>query len=160
MSSTVGGLQIGMKAILQDARMMSKSDWRVVPLDWNEKMNKPARKLRIAYYEEDDIFPLTPGVKRGLKVSFLLSKYRYSKTIMQEVIELLKADGHEIIKWNPIDFFKAYKLFADFLVADKGYYFNKSMKYEEIDTSIELNNMIFKTPVFIRCDFFVKLKSI
>lgn len=70
MSSTVGGLQIGMKAILQDARMMSKSDWRVVPLDWNEKMNKPARKLRIAYYEEDDIFPLTPGVKRGLKVSF------------------------------------------------------------------------------------------
>ena len=78
----------------------------------------------------------------------------------EEVIELLKADGHEIIKWNPIDFFKAYKLFADFLVADKGYYFNKSMKYEEIDTSIELNNMIFKTPVFIRCDFFVKLKSI
>jgi len=134
MSSTVGGLQIGMKAILQDARMMSKSDWRVVPLDWNEKLNKPGRKLRIAYYEEDDIFPLTPGVKRGLK----------------EVIELLKADGHEIIKWNPIDFFKAYKLFADFLVADKGYYFNKSMKYEEIDTSIELNNMIFKTPVFIR----------
>ena len=69
MSSTVGGLQIGMKAILQDARMMSKSDWRVVPLDWNEKLNKPGRKLRIAYYEEDDIFPLTPGVKRGLKVS-------------------------------------------------------------------------------------------
>ena len=47
---------------------MSKRDWRVVPIDWNEKITKPGTKLKIAYYDEDGIFPPTPGVKRALKV--------------------------------------------------------------------------------------------
>jgi len=134
MSSTVIGLQLGMKALLQDAKRMSKRDWRVVPLDWNEKITKPGTKLKIAYYDEDGIFPPTPGVKRALK----------------EVIELLKADGHEVIKWTPTDIKKAFKIFEDFVFADKGYYFNKLMEYEEIDKSIELNKYKNSTPLFIR----------
>ena len=146
MSSTVAGLQMGMKAILTDAKKMSKRDWRVVPLDWNEEVNKPDRKLRIAYYDEDGIFPLTPGVKRGLKVNF----FHFIKNIQklfQEVIELLKADGHEVIKWTPTDIKKAFKIFEDFVFADKGYYFNKLMEYEEIDKSIELNKYKNSTPL-------------
>ena len=68
MSSSVTGLELAMRAVLKDAKKMADRDWRVVPLDWNEKFYSPGRKLKIAFYEEDGIFPATPGVKRGLKV--------------------------------------------------------------------------------------------
>ena len=45
---------------------------------------------------------------------------------------------------------KTYKIMADFLFADKGFYFNRVMKYEKIDKAIEVNNRVNKTPVFIR----------
>ena len=41
-------------------------------------------------------------------------------------------------------------MFADFVFADKGFFFNKLMKYEKIDKAIEVNNLVMKTPVFIR----------
>ena len=66
------------------------------------------------------------------------------------MIALLKEDGHEVIQWTPTDFLKTYKIMADFLFADKGFFFNKVMKYEQIDKAIEVNNMVNKTPVFIR----------
>ena len=62
----------------------------------------------------------------------------------------MKADGHEVIKWTPTDIKKAFKIFEDFVFADKGYYFNKLMEYEEIDKSIELNKYKNSTPLFIR----------
>ena len=68
MSSTVAGLEVGMKALLEDARRMAAKDWRVVPVNWDEKLYQPGRKLKIAYYEDDGMFPPMPGVKRGLKV--------------------------------------------------------------------------------------------
>ena len=68
MSSDVTGLQVGMKALLQNSRKMSARDWRVVPVDWNEKLHRPARKLKLAYYEDDGMFHPTPGVQRALKV--------------------------------------------------------------------------------------------
>ena len=70
MSPDVAGLQVGMKSLLESSRKMSAKDWKVVPVDWNEKLYKPGRKLKLAYYEEDGIFPPTPGVQRALRVSF------------------------------------------------------------------------------------------
>ena len=49
-----------------------------------------------------------------------------------------------------MDFEKAFLIFAHFVFADKGYFFNKSMRFEKIDKSIEMNNTVLKTPVFIR----------
>ena len=54
------------------------------------------------------------------------------------------------MEWKPVDFLKAFELFADFVFADKGFFFNKLMKYEKIDKAIEVNNLVMKTPVFIR----------
>ena len=68
MSPDVTGLQVGMKALLENSRKMSARDWRVVPVDWSEKLYQPGRKLKLAYYEEDGMFPPTPGVQRALKV--------------------------------------------------------------------------------------------
>ena len=70
MAPTVAGIEIGMRSLLEDAGKMSRRDWRVVPLNWNQKLYKPERKLKIGYYEEDGIFPATPGAKRALKVRF------------------------------------------------------------------------------------------
>ena len=49
-----------------------------------------------------------------------------------------------------MDFEKAFLIFSNFLFADKGYFFNQIMNYEKIDKAIEMNNLVFKTPVFIR----------
>ena len=45
---------------------------------------------------------------------------------------------------------KVHQTLAHFLFADKGYYFNRVMRYEKIDKAIEVTNIIMKTPVFIR----------
>ena len=45
---------------------------------------------------------------------------------------------------------KVHQTLAHFLFADKGYYFNRAMRYEKIDKAIEVTNIIMKTPVFIR----------
>ena len=49
-----------------------------------------------------------------------------------------------------MDFEKAFLIFADFVFADKGYFFNKSMRFEKIDKAIEMNNTVLKMPILIR----------
>ena len=49
-----------------------------------------------------------------------------------------------------MDFEKAFLMFADFIFADKGYFFNNSMRFERIDKAIEMNNTVLKMPIFIR----------
>ena len=49
-----------------------------------------------------------------------------------------------------MEFEKAFLMFADFIFADKGYFFNKSMRFEKIDKAIEMNNTVLKMPIFIR----------
>ena len=68
MSASVAGLEVGMRALLEEARRMAARDWRVAPVPWDQSLHSPGRKLRIAYYEEDGLFPPMPGVKRALKV--------------------------------------------------------------------------------------------
>ena len=73
MSASVAGLEVGMRALLEEARRMASRDWRVAPVPWDQSLYNPGRKLRIAYYEEDGLFPPMPGVKRALRVIKLLS---------------------------------------------------------------------------------------
>ena len=49
MCKTTDGVIIGMKALLTDAKAMSKLDYLTVPLDWNEQMFSSKRKLRIGW---------------------------------------------------------------------------------------------------------------
>ena len=79
MSPDVTGLQVGMKALLENSRKMSARDWRVVPVDWSEKLYQPGRKLKLAYYEEDGMFYPTPGVQRGLKVRQVIQSVKNNK---------------------------------------------------------------------------------
>ena len=134
MSASVAGLEVGMRAVLKEAKRMASRDWRVAPVSWDQSLYSPGRKLRIAYYEEDDFFPPMPGVKRALR----------------EVIELLRSEGHEVIPWKPVDFKKAFFIMSHFVFADKGFFFTKTMKYEKIDEAIERTNTVMNMPLAVR----------
>ena len=62
----------------------------------------------------------------------------------------LRADGHEVVPWTPMNFVEAFAIFSDFLFADKGVNFNRTMKYEIIDKAIETNAWVMGIPVAIR----------
>ena len=145
MSASVAGLEVGMRALLEEARRMAARDWRVAPVPWDQSLHNPGRKLRIAYYEDDGFFPPMPGVKRALR----------------EVIDLLRSEGHEVISWKPVDFKKAFFIMSHFMFADKGFFFTKTMKYEKIDEAIKRTNTVMNMPLAVRkiVAFFIGLFS-
>ena len=145
MSASVAGLEVGMRAVLEEARRMAARDWRVAPVPWDQSLHNPGRKLRIAYYEDDGFFPPMPGVKRALR----------------EVIDLLRSEGHEVISWKPVDFKKAFFIMSHFMFADKGFFFTKTMKYEKIDEAIKRTNTVMNMPLAVRkiVAFFIGLFS-
>ena len=49
-----------------------------------------------------------------------------------------------------MDLVEGFQLFSHFVFADKGHYFNKTMKHETIDKAIQTNARVLGTPVFIR----------
>jgi len=147
MSSSVAGLEVGMRALLQDSSKMAAQDWRVAPLNWNEGQFNPGRKLKVGYYLDDGVFPPTPGLARAVK----------------EVVDLLASAGHEVVPWTPPNLMDIYELGANFLLADKGHFFLKTMRDEVIDESMETLATIYKIPVRIKKVFaflisFVSLK--
>ena len=134
MSRDVTGLQVGMKSVLQSSRKMSARDWRVAPVNWDESLYRPGRRLRLAYYQANEAFPATPAVERAL----------------QEVVSLLRAAGHHVETWTPLDINKGFSLYFDFLLADKGSEFIQKMKFEKIDQSVKISHKAFSIPVAVR----------
>jgi len=134
MSQSVAGLEVGMRALLQESAKMSALDWRVAPVDWNDNLFRPGRKLKIAYYTDDGIFPATPGIVRAVN----------------DVVGLLTAAGHEVVPWTPPNLLDMFDVMTNFLFADKGHFFLKTMKNEVIDQAIAVNAMVFKTPKKIK----------
>jgi len=145
MAPTVGGIEVGMRALLSAPELMSREDWRVVPLPWREEEFSPKRKLRIGYYTDDGIFPPTPGMVRAV----------------DEVVALLKKDGHEVISWTPPDLRGIFDVFVDILLSDKGYFFLQAMQYEEIDQAIEVNALNYRSPATLKkvMSFFFRFVS-
>ena len=66
------------------------------------------------------------------------------------MVSLLRADGHHVESWTPLDLNKAFSLFYDFVFADAGSEFRKKMKYERIDQSIKMNHKVFTSPLLLR----------
>ena len=150
MARDVAGLQLAMAALLSTSRLMSARDWRVAPVDWSWSLYRPARKLRLAFYQ-DQTFPPTPAVERALQVSSVSSLSLSVLTLSsQEVVSLLRADGHHVEPWTPLDVNKAFSLFYDFVFADGGSEFRKKMKYERVDQSIKMNHKVFSCPLLVR----------
>jgi len=49
MSSSVDGVILGMKTVLEDPLKMAKLDFKVAPVPWREQLFKPDRKLKIGW---------------------------------------------------------------------------------------------------------------
>merc|ERR1712126_652290 len=128
MSSSVYGVQLAMECFLTQAERLASLDWRVVPLPWQTvKLN---RNLRIGYYTDDTLFPPTPGVSRAVR----------------EVVQLLADEGHSVEPWTPPQLGDLFRIFTNFLLADKGHYAVQNMKGEITDKAIEVNMLNFRCP--------------
>lgn len=134
MSSSVAGIRVGMQALLQSSRKMSSDDWRVVPVQWQDDLYKPDRKLVIGWYDEDGFFPVTPGCKRAVR----------------EVVCALKEAGHTVIEWEKRDHTAIMQVFLDTMLSDMGHHALKSWKGEKLDKAIEVLVYNYKTPWFLR----------
>jgi len=137
MSSSVQGIRVGMKVLLENARRMSLDDWRVVPLHWQESLYTPTRKLRIGWYDHDGFFPVTPGCKRAVKM----------------VVEKLEADGHTVVEWSGRDHSEMFGVFLQTILSDLGYHSLQTWKHEILDQAIEASVFSFKTPTRLRIVF-------
>ncbi|XP_023344205.1 fatty acid amide hydrolase 1 [Eurytemora carolleeae] len=133
MSATVSGIQIGMQCLLENARRMSIEDWMVIPLQWQESLYTPGRKLRIGWYDYDGFFPATPGCKRAVR----------------EVTEKLEEAGHHVQEWKNRDHSEIANVFNEIMLSDGGYHSLAAWKGEILDQSIEMNVLRFKTPLFL-----------
>jgi hypothetical protein len=49
MSSSVDGVVLGMKSILEDPARLNSLDFRAVPLPWRDQLFNPGRKLKIGW---------------------------------------------------------------------------------------------------------------
>ena len=63
-----------------------------------------------------------------------------------------------VVPWTPVDFIKAFVIMSDFIFADKGFYFTKTMKNEKIDKAIEVTNTVMNMPLFMRLGNLLRIK--
>ena len=108
-------------------------------------------KLRVGYYLDDGIFPPTPGVVRRhfLKLTRVaqqgllnnrceLSKrlWTFSRrmdtrwVLFKTSARLDRINAFKVEAWQPPDLPEIFNVFVQLLLADKGFHFLKTMKYE------------------------------
>ena len=134
MAPSVPGLVLGMKSLLEKPDKMANEDWRVAPLPWRQEMLNPKKRLKIGWYDQDGVFPATPGCSRAVR----------------EVVDKLKEAGHEVIQWTPPGLFDAFLATVDFILADQGYHSLQAWDGEILDQAIELNAIVYKTPQLLK----------
>lgn len=134
MSSSVEGVVLGTRTLLESSRKMSRLDWRVAPVPWQEDLYRPGRKLRVGWYEDDGLFAATPGCRRAVR----------------EVVDKLHAAGHIVEQWRPPGLKELMEVYNEFMLADKGHHALKAWKGEVIDQAIEVNSINYKTPWLVK----------
>lgn len=85
-------------------------DPKCLPIPWRKA--SPPSRLKIAVMWHDTTVRPTPPVARALKTT----------------VQKLKAAGHELVDWNPVDQKLAMDLFARMLLADGGTAIDKVLK--------------------------------
>ena len=77
-------------------------------------------RLRIAFYDDDGIFPASPAVRRAVR----------------EAAQLLAAAGAHVTPWSAPDLSQATELFFELLSADRGRGLQALMRRERVDPNI------------------------
>ncbi|MCL4142795.1 UNVERIFIED_CONTAM: hypothetical protein GTU68_056873 [Idotea baltica] len=122
-----------MKA-LTEGEEMCVLDPTVVPLPWNELNFNLSRKLVFGYFDSEEIFPTTPGVKRA---------------VLEAKIALEKA-GHEVKPYKIPEIDQIFKDELSLVSADGGVAMKKRMNKEVIDKSLGKGLGIIMTPPYMK----------
>ncbi|KAJ6146304.1 hypothetical protein N7497_008286 [Penicillium chrysogenum] len=90
--------------VLPEARPW-EVDQHVAPVAWRKELASPgAKRLRIGYLVDDGVVKVQPPIARA----------------MREVIDSLKAAGHDVFEWDASSHSYAYELWAKAIFSDGG----------------------------------------
>ena len=99
--------------------------------DWKIYSNSDSIDYR---YDSDGFMEAVPGCKRAVA----------------EAIKILSSKGHELVPFQPPDLDVVQEDFFRFMLADLGRNNLVRWKGEILDQSIEINNLVYKIPFWIR----------
>ncbi|CAI9725357.1 Hypothetical predicted protein [Octopus vulgaris] len=111
MAQTADGLIMATKALF--SQEVFEMDPQISPIEFQNHLFDGKRKLRIGYYETDNLVSATPACRRAV----LLAK------------EALEAKGHTVVDFTPPRILDALVLVINILWSD-GYLMSKLIKYE------------------------------
>ncbi|CCM00798.1 uncharacterized protein FIBRA_02840 [Fibroporia radiculosa] len=119
--------------------VMSMKPWQyddsVLPIPWREIDLSATKSLRWGVLWDDGVVIPSPVCRRAL----------------QEVVDVLQADGHEVVPINPPSPYEGLRLASQLLYADGGKMCIKPMRYGEFnDPGVIQALAMFRTPRFVK----------
>lgn len=134
LASSVDGLEVAMRALLNNADKMARDDWRVAPLPWREDLFSRERKLKVGWYDYDGIFPAAPSCRRAV----------------HQVVKLLEDDGHEVAQWRPPMLPQIRDTFNKIIWANGGDGILDTLKTVEVDPGINELTYVYGYPQWLK----------
>lgn len=114
--------------------MMCSLEPTLAPIPWNKYQLGPKRKLKIGWFDDFETIESVPAAKRAVKLA----------------VELLTEDGHEVEHFVPFDNVEIWNMFLNHIGSDHGDNAKAPLKGDLIDPSIQLANLFWSTPRWIR----------
>ncbi|KAK7078850.1 hypothetical protein SK128_026463, partial [Halocaridina rubra] len=133
LGSDVSIVVTGLRAMLDGGPMM-ELDPGLPPLTWRNQIYEDIRPLTIGWYEDDNLFPVTPGCRRAV----------------HEARQALKATGHHLVQFTPPAVDHAWKLITSCFSADQGRNVMSMWENEETDSAVEDNLRLLAAPRFVK----------
>ncbi|KAG7173606.1 Fatty acid amide hydrolase 1-like [Homarus americanus] len=93
----------GLRALLEGGCMF-ELDPQLPPISWRHHLYTDDRPLRVGWYDDDNVFPITPGCRRAVA----------------EARDAFHAAGHHIVAFSPPDVRHAWNLITAIYTADQG----------------------------------------
>ncbi|XP_068223191.1 fatty-acid amide hydrolase 1-like [Palaemon carinicauda] len=123
----------GLRAMLEGGPMIDL-DPELPPLSWRHHIFNDIRPLTIGWYEDDNLFPVTPGCRRAV----------------YEARQALAAAGHNIVPFTPPAVDHAWKLITSCFSADQGRNVISMWENEETESTMEDNLRLLAAPRFVK----------
>ncbi|XP_042213324.1 fatty acid amide hydrolase 1-like [Homarus americanus] len=122
----------GLRALLEGGCMF-ELDPQLPPISWRHHLYTDDRPLRVGWYDDDNVFPITPGCRRAVA----------------EARDAFHAAGHHIVAFSPPDVRHAWNLITAIYTADQGRTVQHLLDGEVVDHSISTNKKL-AAPKFIK----------
>ncbi|XP_066986117.1 fatty acid amide hydrolase 1-like [Macrobrachium rosenbergii] len=133
LGSDVSIVVTALRSVLEGGPMM-ELDPELPPLSWRHHIFNDIRPLTIGWYEDDNLFPVTPGCRRAV----------------YEARQALAAAGHNMVPFTPPAVDHAWKLITSCFSADQGRNVISMWENEETESTMEDNLRLLAAPRFVK----------